>query len=72
MLDRTITINGFSKAYAMTGWRPGYLAAPLDVIPAMDKVMQHSVGCVNTLALWGGVAAITDDQTCDEEMRNQF
>ena len=72
MLDRTITINGFSKAYAMTGWRLGYLAAPLDVIPAMDKVMQHSVGCVNTFAMWGGVAALTGDQTCVEEMRKQF
>ena len=39
MLDRTITINGFSKAYAMTGSRLGYLATPQDVIPAMDKVM---------------------------------
>ncbi|HJK50272.1 MAG TPA: pyridoxal phosphate-dependent aminotransferase [Methanocorpusculum sp.] len=72
MLDRTITINGFSKAYAMTGWRLGYLSAPLDVIPAMDKVMQHSVGCVNTFAMWGGVAALTGDQTCVEEMRKQF
>lgn len=72
MLERTITINGFSKAYAMTGWRLGYLAAPLDVIPAMDKVMQHSVGCVNTFAMWGGVAALTGDQTCVEEMRRQF
>jgi aspartate aminotransferase len=72
MLERTITINGFSKAYAMTGWRLGYLAAPLDVIPAMDKVMQHSVGCVNTFAMWGGVAALNGDQTCVEEMRRQF
>lgn len=72
MLERTITINGFSKAYAMTGWRLGYLAAPLDVIPAMDKVMQHSVGCVNTFAMWGGVAALNGDQTCVEDMRRQF
>ncbi|MDE2444274.1 MAG: pyridoxal phosphate-dependent aminotransferase [Methanocorpusculum sp.] len=72
MLERTITINGFSKAYAMTGWRLGYLAAPLDVIPSMDKVMQHSVGCVNTFAMWGGVAALNGDQACVEEMRKQF
>ncbi|HJJ96677.1 MAG: pyridoxal phosphate-dependent aminotransferase [Methanocorpusculum sp.] len=72
MLERTITINGFSKAYAMTGWRLGYLAAPLEVIPAMDKVMQHSVGCVNTFAMWGGVAALNGDQGCVEEMRRQF
>ena len=72
MLERTITINGFSKAYAMTGWRLGYLAAPLEVIPAMDKVMQHSVGCVNTFAMWGGVAALNGDQGCVEEMHRQF
>jgi aspartate aminotransferase len=72
MLERTITINGFSKAYAMTGWRLGYLAAPFDVISSMDKVMQHSVGCVNTFAMWGGVAALNGDQTCVEEMRKHF
>jgi aspartate aminotransferase len=72
MLERTVTINGFSKAYAMTGWRLGYLAAPFDVISSMDKVMQHSVGCVNTFAMWGGVAALNGDQTCVEEMRKQF
>ncbi len=72
MAERTITINGFSKAYAMTGWRLGYLAAPLDVIPAMDKVMQHSVGCVNTFAMWGGVAALTGDQSCVASMRQEF
>lgn len=72
MLERTITINGFSKAYAMTGWRLGYLAAPLEVIPAMDKVMQHSVGCVTTFAMWGGVAALNGDQTCVEAMRKEF
>lgn len=72
MAERTITVNGFSKAFAMTGWRLGYLAAPADVIPAMDKVMQHSVGCVNTFAMWGGVAALTGDQSCVELMRQEF
>jgi aspartate aminotransferase len=56
----------------MTGWRLGYLAAPIDVIPSIDKVMQHSVGCVNTFAMWGGVAALNGDQTCVENMRKQF
>jgi aspartate aminotransferase len=72
MLERTITINGFSKSYAMTGWRLGYLAAPVDVISSMDKVMQHSVGCVSTFAMWGGVAALNGDQTCVEDMRKEF
>jgi len=72
MDERTITINGFSKAYAMTGWRLGYISAPQNVIPYMDKVMQHSVGNVNTFAMWGGVAALTGDQTCVESMRKEF
>ncbi|HJK02096.1 MAG TPA: pyridoxal phosphate-dependent aminotransferase [Methanocorpusculum sp.] len=72
MLERTITINGFSKAYAMTGWRLGYLAAPIEIISTMDKVMQHSVGCVNTFAMWGGVVALNGDQSCVEDMRRKF
>ena len=72
MAERTITINGFSKAFAMTGWRLGYLAAPMSVIPYMDKVMQHSVGNVTTFSQWGGIAALTGDQACVESMRQEF
>ncbi len=72
MLDRTITINGFSKAFAMTGWRLGYAAAPDKVIAQMDKVMQHSVGNVTTFSQWGGVAALTNDLKCVEDMRKEF
>jgi len=72
MIERTITINGFSKAYAMTGWRLGYAAAPAHVMPYMDKVMQHSVGNVTTFSQWGGVAALTGNQSCVEDMRREF
>jgi len=72
MLERTITINGFSKAFAMTGWRLGYVAAPDNIIANMDKVMQHSVGNVTTFSQWGGVAALTGDQSCVESMRQEF
>lgn len=72
MAERTITINGFSKAFAMTGWRLGYAAAPASVIPYMDKVMQHSVGNVTSFAQWGGCAALTGDQSCVESMRQEF
>jgi len=41
--DRTITINGFSKAYAMTGWRLGYATAPAPILQGMLKIQQHSV-----------------------------
>jgi aspartate aminotransferase len=72
MAERTITINGFSKAYAMTGWRLGYAVAPQKIIKAMSKVQQHSVSQATTFAMWGAVAALTGDQRCVEEMRTEF
>jgi aspartate aminotransferase len=72
MAQRTITINGFSKAYAMTGWRLGYAVAPLEIIGEMSKVQQHSVSQATTFAMWGGVAALRGDQSCVEAMRKEF
>ncbi|MDD1692315.1 MAG: pyridoxal phosphate-dependent aminotransferase [Methanoregula sp.] len=72
MAQRTITINGFSKAYAMTGWRLGYAVAPKEIIAEMSKVQQHSISQATTFAMWGGVAALTGDQSCVEEMRKEF
>jgi aspartate aminotransferase len=72
MAQRTITINGFSKAYAMTGWRLGYAVAPKEIIAEMSKVQQHSISQATTFAMWGGVAALKGDQSCVEEMREEF
>ncbi len=72
MAQRTITINGFSKAYAMTGWRLGYAVAPIEIIREMSKVQQHSVSQAATFAMWGGVAALKGDQSCVEQMRMEF
>jgi aspartate aminotransferase len=72
MAQRTITINGFSKSYAMTGWRLGYAVAPVEIIQEMSKVQQHSVSQATTFAMWGGVAALKGDQTCVEDMRQEF
>ena len=72
MAQRTITINGFSKAYAMTGWRLGYAVAPVKIIQEMGKVQQHSVSQATTFAMWGGVAALKGDQQCIETMRTEF
>jgi aspartate aminotransferase len=72
MAERTITVNGFSKAYAMTGWRLGYAVAPKPIIKAMSKVQQHSVSQATTFAMWGAVAALKGDQRCVEEMRTEF
>ncbi len=72
MAQRTITVNGFSKAYAMTGWRLGYAVAPIEIIREMSKVQQHSVSQAATFAMWGGVAALKGDQSCVEQMRMEF
>jgi aspartate aminotransferase len=72
MSQRTITINGFSKAYAMTGWRLGYAVAPQEIIRQMSKVQQHSVSHPTTFAMYGGVAALNGDQACVEMMRTEF
>ncbi|MFA6332867.1 MAG: pyridoxal phosphate-dependent aminotransferase, partial [Methanoregula sp.] len=72
MAERTITINGFSKAYAMTGWRLGYAVAPVGIIKEMSKVQQHSISQATTFAMWGGVAALNGDQSCISHMRSEF
>jgi aspartate aminotransferase len=72
MASRTITINGFSKAYAMTGWRLGYAVAPVEVIRQMTKVQQHGVSHPTTFVMWAGVTALTGDQAPVEAMRKEF
>lgn len=72
MAERTITVNGFSKAYAMTGWRLGYAIAPPPILRQMSKIQQHSISHPTTFAMYGGVAAITGDQSCVEMMKGEF
>ncbi|MFB6124967.1 MAG: pyridoxal phosphate-dependent aminotransferase [Halanaeroarchaeum sp.] len=64
MFERTITINGFSKAYAMTGWRLGYLAAPGGLVGQAGKVQSHSVSSAVNFVQHAGVAAM--EETTDE------
>ncbi|OAB60053.1 aspartate aminotransferase [Phormidium willei BDU 130791] len=72
--DRTITCSGFAKAYSMTGWRLGYLAAPLELIQATSTLQSHSTSNVCTFAQFGAIAALTDPQSaaCIETMRQAF
>lgn len=70
--DITITINGFSKAYAMTGWRLGYLAAPEAVAKAVDAIQSHSTSNPCSFAQKGALAALKGDQTPVEDMRAEF
>ena len=61
--SRTLTMNGFSKAYCMTGWRLGYAAAPKELISAMSKIQSQSTSGVSTISQWAGVAALQGDQS---------
>jgi len=72
MFDRTITINGFSKSYAMTGWRLGYAVAPEWIIKGMAKIQSHSVSHPTSFVQYAGVAALKGDQKCVEDMRKEF
>lgn len=67
MAERTITLDAFSKAYAMTGWRCGYVAAPADVIEAMARIKAVTTGPVATVSQWAGLAAMTGAQDCVSE-----
>jgi len=72
MYERTVTVNGFSKAYAMTGWRVGWLAATGEVFKAISKLQQHTVTCACSFAQKGAVAALEGTQQPVEEMRKEF
>lgn len=68
MAQRTLTFNGLSKAYAMTGWRLGYVAGPAPYIKQIGKIHSHSVTCATSFAQAGGVAALTGPQEFIGEM----
>ena len=70
--DLTITVNGFSKAYAMTGWRIGYLGAPEKIAKAIDSLQSHSTSGPCSFAQKGALAALTGSQQCVAEMREEF
>ncbi|MBL9114708.1 MAG: pyridoxal phosphate-dependent aminotransferase [Verrucomicrobiaceae bacterium] len=70
--DQTITINGFSKAYAMTGWRLGYTAAPKKIAEAIDNLQSHTTSNPTTFAQYGAIAALQGDQQIVADMRDEF
>ena len=72
IFQRTIISNGFAKAYSMTGWRVGYLAAPLALIQAASALQGHSTSNVCTFAQYGAIAALEGSQDCVETMRQAF
>ncbi len=68
----TITVNGFSKAYSMTGWRLGYVAAPEPIAKAIDNLQSHTTSNPNSFAQYGALAALKADQSFVEDMREEF
>lgn len=72
MIARTVIINGVSKAYAMTGWRIGYMAAPLEIAKASNKLQGQYTSGPSSIAQKAAEAAYEGPQTCVEEMRRAF
>jgi aspartate aminotransferase len=72
MGDRTITINGFSKAYAMTGWRLGYMTGPRSVMKYASRLLSHSVSHATTFVQRAGVTALEGPQDEVAAMVNEF
>ncbi|MCW3133876.1 MAG: pyridoxal phosphate-dependent aminotransferase [Methanophagales archaeon] len=72
MQSRTVIINGFSKTYAMTGWRVGYAVAPVEIAKGMLKIQQHSVTCAPSFAQFAALTALRSSQECVEGMIEEF
>ncbi|MBR7927498.1 aminotransferase class I/II-fold pyridoxal phosphate-dependent enzyme [Aerococcaceae bacterium zg-ZUI334] len=72
MRERTIYINGFSKAYAMTGWRLGYCAGPAQIIEQMTKIHQFTIMAAPTMSQYAGLEALKSGEQDVEEMRESY
>ncbi len=72
LYDRTLTMNGVSKAYAMTGWRIGYAGGPAPLIKAMSKIMSQSTSNPCSISQWASVAALNGDQSFLKERNDAF
>lgn len=72
MRERTIVINGFSKSYAMTGWRLGYAAGPAQIIEQMTKIHQFAIMCAPTVSQYAAVEALKNGDEAVAEMRESY
>lgn len=70
--NRVITVDSFSKSYAMTGWRIGYVVAPPKVADTLSKIQEPVISCVNGPTQWGALAALTGPQDLVEDMRDSY
>lgn len=72
MKERTVLINGFSKAYAMTGWRIGYACAPTQILKQMLKIHQYAIMCAPTTSQYAAVEAVKNGDNDIEEMKRSY
>ncbi len=72
MKERTVIVSGFSKAYAMTGWRLGYAIAPEPVCAALTKLHQYAIMCAPTASQYAAIEALSQGDADIEEMRREY
>jgi aspartate aminotransferase len=72
LYDRTVTTNGVSKSFAMTGWRIGYCGGPVELVTAMGTIQSQSTSNASSIAQKAAVVALNDNQSCVREMNQQF
>lgn len=72
MRERTVVVNGFSKAYAMTGWRLGYAAGPAPILKQMTKIHQFAIMCAPTTSQYAAVEALRNGDESIERMANEY
>lgn len=72
MKERTITINGFSKTYSMTGFRLAYIAAPEEFIRVLNIIHQHNTSCATSFVQHGGITALKEGGDASEEMVKEY
>ncbi len=72
MRDRTILLGGFSKSYAMTGWRIGYVAAPAELMEGISKIHQYGIMCAPTPAQYAGIEALRSGESHVQAMRAEY
>jgi len=72
MYERTVLLQGFSKSYAMTGWRVGYMAAPAEILGEMRKVHQYTIMCASTVSQYAALAALREGEPYVQEMVAEY
>lgn len=72
MAERTLVISGFSKAFAMTGWRLGYACGPVELMDAMKKIHQYVIMCAPTMSQWAAIEALENNMAEVEQMVGEY